>query len=149
MSEAVRGIATYKSYLMYRTTSANSYAKLIDITDFPDLIGTPEKIDITTLSDAQRVYIAGIADREDMTFNANYTAQNFKAVNDLAGHNYEYAVWFGATGDVGSETPDGSDGKFEWIGDIRPGVAGGGVNEAVKMTVTCTPSTVVKFVAPA
>jgi len=145
----VRGISTYKTYLMYRTTTSVSYAKVIDITSFPDLIGTPERIDITTLSDAQRVYIAGIADRDDMTFNANYTVNNFKAVHDLEGHIYEYALWFGATGDVGSETPDGSEGKFEWTGDIRAGVSGGGVNEAVQMTVTCTPSTVVTFTAPA
>lgn len=145
----VRGISTYKTYLMYRTTTSGSYAKVIDITSFPDLIGTPERIDITTLSDAQRVYIAGISDRDDMTFNANYTVNNFKAVHDLEGHIYEYALWFGATGDVGSETPDGSEGKFEWTGDIRAGVSGGGVNEAVQMTVTCTPSTVVTFTAPA
>lgn len=145
----VRGISTYKSYLMYRTTTDASYAKVVDITSFPDLIGTPERIDITTLSDAQRVYIAGIQDRDDMTFNCNYTVNNFKAVHDLEGHIYEYALWFGATGDVGSETPDGSQGKFEWTGDIRAGVTGGGVNEAVGMTVTCTPSTVVTFTAPA
>lgn len=141
----VRGISTYKTYLMYRTTTTLSYSKVIDITSFPDLIGTPERIDITSLSDAQRVYIAGIQDRDDMTFNANYTAENFTAVHDLEGHIYEYALWFGATGDVGSETPDGSDGVFEWTGDIRAGVSGGGVNEAVQMTVTCTPSTVVTF----
>lgn len=141
----VRGISTYKTYLMYRTTTTLSYSKVIDITSFPDLIGTPERIDITSLSDAQRVYIAGIQDRDDMTFNANYTAENFTAVHDLEGHIYEYALWFGATGDVGSEEPDGSDGVFEWTGDIRAGVSGGGVNEAVQMTVTCTPSTVVTF----
>lgn len=145
----VRGISTYKSYLMYRTTTSVSYAKVVDITSFPDLIGTPERIDITTLSDAQRVYIAGIADRDDMTFNCNYTAANFSTVHALEGHVYEYALWFGATGDVGSEVPTGSEGKFSWTGDIRAGVTGGGVNEAVGMTVTCTPSTVVTFTAPA
>lgn len=143
----VRGISTYKTYLMYRTASNGTFAKVVDITGFPDLIGTPERIDITTLSDAQRVYIAGIADREDMTFNANYTPGNFTAVHNLEGHIYEYALWFGATGDVGSEVPDGSEGKFTWTGDIRAGVSGGGVNEAVQMTVTCTPSTVVVFTA--
>lgn len=149
MSEAVRGISTYKTYLMYRTNSSGSYAKVLDITSFPDLIGTPERIDITSLSDAQRVYILGIQDREDMVFNCNYTSSNFSTVKALEDHQYEYAVWFGATGSVGSETPDGSNGKFEWTGDIRAGVSGGGVNEAVQMTVTCTPSTVIKFVAPA
>lgn len=128
----VRGISTYKTYLMYRTNTSVSYAKVVDITAFPDLIGTPERIDITTLSDGQRVYIPGISDREDMTFNANYTAENFKAVHDLEENQYYYALFFGETG---------AEGKFEWTGDVRAGVTGGGVNEAVGMTVTCTPST--------
>jgi len=145
MAGEVRGISTYKTYLMYRTTSTVSFSRVLDITSFPDLIGTPERIDITSLSDAQRVYIPGIQDRDDMTFNANYTANNFQTVKSLEGNNYEYAVWFGATGDVGSETPTGSNGKFSWFGDIRAGVAGGGVNEAVAMTVTCTPSTPLVF----
>ena len=147
MSENVRGISTYKTYLMYRTSSTVSWGKVIDITNFPDLIGTPERIDITTLSDGQRVYIAGIQDREDMVFNANYTADNMTAVHNLEGHIYEYAVWFGATGSAGSLTPDGSYGAFEWTGDVRAGVTGGGVNEAVGMTVTCTPSTEVVWKA--
>lgn len=136
-----RGISTYQTYLMYRTTTSGSYTKLIDITNFPDLIGTPEKIDITSLSDAQRVFIAGIQERDDMSFSANYTPQNFQAVKNLEGHQYDYAVWFGASGTVGSETPDGSYGKFSWTGDVYAGLSGGGVNEAVGMTVNCTPST--------
>lgn len=141
MSEDVRGISTYKTYLMYRTSSANSYDKLVDIVDFPDMIGTPERIDITTLSDGQRVYIPGISDREDMTFNANYTPANFKAVHNLEGHQYEYSLWFGGTGEIGSVTPDGSLGKFDWTGDVRAGLTGGANNEPVRMTITFTPST--------
>ena len=132
----VRGISTYETYLMYKTTSQGSYTKVIDITNFPDLIGTPERIDITSLSDGQRVYIPGISDREDMTFNANYTSANFTTVHALEGHQYYYAVYFGSTG---------AEGIFEWTGDVRAGVTGGGVNEAVGMTVTCTPSTEVTF----
>lgn len=138
-----RGISTYQTYLMYRTTTTGTYTKLIDITSFPDLIGSPERIDITSLSDAQRVFIAGIQDRDDMTFNANYTPDNYQAVKACEGHQYEYAVWFGATGDAGSEVPDGSYGKFSWTGDIYAGLSGGGVNEAVAMTINCTPSTVI------
>jgi len=141
----VRGIATYQTYLMYKSTESGTYQKLLDITSFPDLIGTPERIDITSLSDAQRVYISGIQDREDMTFNANYTPEQFAAVNDLRGQQLYFAVWFGATGDPGSEVPDGSKGKFSWQGDVVAGVTGGGVNEAVGMTVTCTPSTIIEF----
>ena len=47
----VRGISTYQTYLMYRTTTAGTWDKVIDITSFPDLVPPKEKIDITTLSD--------------------------------------------------------------------------------------------------
>lgn len=139
----VQGISTYQTYLMYRTSTSGTYAKLIDITSFPDLIPTPERIDITTLSDYMRKYIAGIGDTGEMSFGANYTPANFQAVNTLKGHQYDYAVWFGASGDAGSEVPDGHYGKFSWTGDAYASVNGGGVNEAVGMTVTAVASTVI------
>lgn len=148
MSEALRGISTYQTYLMYRTTTSGTFDKLIDITSFPDLIPPKEQIDITTLSDYMRVYINGIGDTGgEMQFGANYTAANYQAVHALEGHQYEYAVWFGASGDEGSEVPDGHNGKFTWTGDISAGISGGGVNEAVGMTINATPSTVIIFAA--
>lgn len=141
----VKGISTYGTYLMYRTTTSGSYEKLIDITSFPDLIPPKERIDITSLSDYMRVYINGIGDTTEQTYGANYTPDNYAAVVALEGHQYDYAVWFGHTGDAGSETPDGHYGKFSWSGDISAGINGGGVNEAVGMTVTCTPATVITY----
>lgn len=146
MAEALRGISTYQTYLMYRTTTTGDFAKLIDITSFPDLIPPKEQIDITTLSDYMRVYINGIGDTGgDMSFGANYTPGNYSAVHELEGHIYDYAVWFGASGNEGSENPDGHNGKFTWSGDISAGISGGGVNEAVAMTVVATPSTVITY----
>ena len=141
----VKGISTYGTYLMYRTTTNGNYEKLIDITSFPDLIPPKERIDITSLSDYMRVYINGIGDTTEMTFGANYTPDNYAAVVALEGHQYDYAVYFGNTGDAGSETPLGQNGKFMWTGDISAGINGGGVNEAVGMTVTCTPATVITY----
>lgn len=146
--EVVQGISTYQTYLMYRTSSSGTYSKLIDITSFPDLIPPAERIDITTLSDYMRKYIKGIGDTAEQTYGANYTPANFAAVKACEGHQYDYALWFGATGDPGEETPDGHYGKFEWTGDVSVGVNGGGVNEAVGMTITVTPSTVIKPVMP-
>ena len=148
MSESVKGISTYQTYLMYRTTTSASYQKLIDITSFPDLVPPKERIDITSLSDYMRVYINGIGDTAEQTYGANYTPANYAAVNALEGHQYEYALWFGASGSQGSEVPDGHYGKFEWTGDISAGINGGGVNEAVGMSITVTPSTVIKPVMP-
>ena len=142
---SVKGISTYQTYLMYRTSISGEYAKLIDITSFPDLIPPKERIDITSLSDYMRTYINGIGDTSEFQFGANYTPENYAKVTDLEGTVYDYAVWFGATGEQGSETPDGHMGKFAWSGDISAGISGGGVNEAVGMTVNCTPSTVISY----
>lgn len=141
----VKGISTYQTYLMYRTTTSGEYSKLIDITSFPDLIPPKERIDITSLSDYMRVYINGIGDTSEFQFGANYTPANYAAVKELEGDPYDYAVWFGASGTEGDEIPDGHMGKFSWTGDISAGISGGGVNEAVGMTVNATPSTVVVY----
>ena len=145
MPQSVKGISTYQTYLMYRTTTTGTYDKLIDITSFPDLIPPKERIDITSLSDYMRVYINGIGDTSEFEFGANYTPANYAAIKALEGHQYEYAVWFGASGTEGAEVPDGHYGKFAWTGDVSAGISGGGVNEAVGMTVNCTPSTVIVY----
>ena len=138
-----KGISTYQTYLMYRTTTNGEYSKLIDITSFPDLIPPKERIDITSLSDYMRVYINGIGDTAEQTYGANYTPDNYQAVTALEGHQYDYALWFGASGTQGNEVPSGTRGIFKWTGDISAGINGGGVNEAVGMTITVTPSTVI------
>ena len=91
------------------------------------------------------VYINGIGDTQEQQYGANYTPENYAAVKALEGTQYGYAVWFGASGSEGAEVPDGHMGKFSWTGDISAGISGGGVNEAVKMTVTTTPSTVIVY----
>ena len=145
-----KGISTYQTYLMYSTSTATSvtsgdYSKLIDITSFPDLIPPKERIDITSLSDYMRVYINGIGDTAEQNYGANYTPENYAKVHALEGHQHHYAVWFGATGEAGSEVPDGHYGKFSWTGDISAGINGGGVNEAVGMSITVTPATVIVY----
>ena len=142
-----KGISTYQTYLMYRSTTSGTFTKVIDITSFPDLIPPKDRIDITSLSDYMRVYIQGIGDTSEFSFGTNYTPANYQSVVNLEGHQYEYAVWFGASGDAGSEVPDGHNGKFTWSGEISAGINGGGVNEAVGMTINATPSTVVVFSA--
>lgn len=141
----LQGISTYQTYLMYRTSTTADYAKVIDITSFPDLIPPKDRIDISTLSNYMRTYIPGIGDTSEFSFGANYTPDNYQTIVNLEGNVYDYAVWFGASGTAGNEIPDGHNGKFEWSGEISAGVSGGGVNEAVGMTINCTPSTVVSF----
>lgn len=133
-------ISTYKIFLMMKGDSA--YEKLIDIKDFPDLGGAPEMLETTTLSDKMQTYIPGIQSLDALAFTANYTKEDFTKLKALEGQEKEFAVWFGGTETPdGTLTPDGSDGKFEFKGQLSAFPVGGGVNEVVDMTVTIAPST--------
>ena len=132
-------ISSYKAYLMKGTgTGTLTWAKLVDIKDFPNLGAAPEPIETTTLSDPARTYIPGIENTEQKTFSCNYTASDYATLVALKGSEQNVAVWFGGTENQGVSTPDGSAGKFEGKGYIDVYVAGAGVNEVVNMTVTLT-----------
>ena len=132
-------ISTYKVFLMKKTGDA--YEKLVDIKEFPDLGGSPEMLETTTLSDNMQTYIPGIQSLDALEFTANYTLTDFKALKALDGVENDYAVWFGGTGEGDSLTPTGSDGKFNFTGQLSVFPVGGGVNEVVDMTITIAPST--------
>lgn len=132
-------ISTYKIFLMQKKTSA--WEKLIDIKEFPDLGGTPEMLETTTLSDKMQTYIPGIQSLDALEFNANYTLEEYKKLKALEGIDNEYAVWFGGTEAGDTVTPTGSDGKFKFNGQLSVFPVGGGVNEVVDMTITIAPST--------
>jgi len=130
-------ISTYKTFLMLGSgTSSVTYSKLVDIKSFGDLGGTPETIDVTTLSDKKRKTIPGIEDLQEITFTSNYTAEDYATVLAACGTPKQFAVWFGGTESGDTVTPTGSDGKFEMTGIASVYKNGGGVNEAQEMTIT-------------
>ena len=132
-------ISTYKIFLMMKKDT--SYEKLIDIKDFPDLGGSPEMLETTTLSDKMQTYIPGIQSLDALEFTANYTKEDFTKLKALEGVEHEFAVWFGGTEEANVLTPTGTDGKFQFKGQLSAFPVGGGVNEVVDMTVTIAPST--------
>ena len=133
-------ISTYKVFLM-KSANGSTYEKLIDIKDFPDLGGSPEMLETTTLSDGMQTYIPGIQSLDALEFSANYTKADFDSLKELEGQEMYFAVWFGGTVEGGVATPTGSDGKFEFKGQLSVFPVGGGVNEVVGMTITIAPST--------
>lgn len=139
--------STYKTFLMYKETSSAEYTKLIDIKEFPDLGGAPELLDTTTLSNKMRTYIPGVQDTEGLTFTANYTLADFTTLDGMKDTTYSFAVWFGGTESASGLTPTGSEGKFEFDGQLSVYVTGGGVNEVTDMTITIAPSTVINQTA--
>ena len=140
-------ISTYKVFLMHKASSEETYKKLIDIKEFPDLGGEPEMLETTTLSDNMQTYIAGIQSMDGLSFSANYDMTEYQKLKALEGKKESYAVWFGGTESSGTVTPDGSNGKFAFDGELSVYPVGGGVNEVVGMTVTIAPSTPITFSA--
>ena len=132
-------ISTYKSFLMVKNTS--SWEKLIDIKSYPDLGGAPELLETTTLSDPMTTNIMGIQSLDALEFECNYTLADYTRLKEMEGEDKEFAVWLGGTETGGTVTPDGSDGKFEFNGQLSVYVNGGGVNEVRNMTVSIAAST--------
>ena len=137
-------ISTYKVFLMMKTDDA--YEKLIDIKDFPDLGGEPEMLETTTLSHRMQTYIPGVQSLDALTFTANYTKEDFTKLNELNGVEHDYAVWFGGTESAGGVTPTGTDGKFQFKGQLSAYPVGGGVNEVIDMNISIAPSTPITLV---
>ena len=122
--------STYGIYLMHKVS--DTYEKLIDIKSFPDLGGSPEMLETTTLSDSMQTYIPGIQSLDGLEFEANYTKADFTKLKALEGKDESYAVYFGE---------EGADGKFEFNGSLSVFPVGGGVNEVIGMTISIAPST--------
>ena len=114
--------------------SAEAVAKVVDIKDFPDMIGDPEMLETTTLSDAQVTNIPGIKSSDTLTFTCNYTKADFTAVNADADKPLYYTLEFS----------DGS--QFAWQGQHTCGLPGKGVNEVIEFTINIAASTPVEFV---
>lgn len=135
--------STYKSFLMVKKTS--TYEKLIDIVSYPDLGGAPEMLEATTLSDPMTVNVLGIQSLDALEFECNYDLEKYTELKEMEGESHDFAVWLGGTESNGTVTPTGTDGKFEFGGQLSVYVNGGGVNEVRKMTVSIAANTAIKL----
>ncbi len=131
--------STYKSFLMHKKTS--TWEKLVDIKSYPDLGGAPELLETTTLSDGMATNILGIQSMDALEFECNYDLAKYTELKEMEGSEMDFAVWLGGTEAGGVVTPTGSDGKFEFKGQLSVYVNGGGVNEVRNMTVVIAAST--------
>lgn len=116
---------------MHKPAGSEEFAKLIDITEYPDLGGTKEKIDVTTLSDTKKRTINGIEDTSDLEFKAWYEKADYEKLLAIqeAGTLDTYQVWFGE---------NGADGIWEWSGIMAVYPNSGSSNAAREMTFSIT-----------
>lgn len=132
---------SYGVFLMQeKSGSSGQFEKLVDIKDFPDIGGTPEMLQTTTLSNRGHTYIPGIDNNDNMEFKTNYTQEDYKKLKALKGKKTKFAIWMGGSETEDSITPTGSEGKWDFDGYLNVTVNGAGVNEVVEMTVSIAPA---------
>ena len=104
--------------------------KVANLQEYPDILGTPENVDVTTLDDGFRHYIPGIRDVGGvMSFTFLYDKTIFKKFNDAVGVHKSFQVKF----------PDGA--TITWGGYVVPSIIGKGVNDAIQFTANITADT--------
>ena len=127
------GLSTIGTILKMGAQSS-SLTEVPDLQDFPDLMGSPDKIETTTMKNTSRTYIPGLKDPGDMAFNFLYSGMGestnyakLKAVQDAKSTQYFQLVF-----------PDGS--GFVWQGKVSLSVPGKGIGEALQFTANITPT---------
>jgi hypothetical protein len=106
----------------------NSFTELTDLQEIPELGGTAESIEITTLADAAHMYTDGIKNYGDsLPFKFLYKKEQFTTLNGLSGSN-EWKV----------ELPDGTSCTFSGTSSVA--LDGVGVNAALTYTLSIKPN---------
>jgi hypothetical protein len=113
--------------LSYKNGS-DSYTKLTNLQEIPELGGDAEAIEITTLADAAHMYTDGIKNYGDsLAFKFLYETQQFETLNNLTGViEWEVAL------------PDGTTCSFSGTSSVK--LDGVGVNAALTYTLAIKPN---------
>jgi len=126
----VKAVSTANTQLHYKVGEV--FKKLVDIKDYPDMGGSPELIETTTLTHTKRrTNIKGLEDASELTFTANYTLEDYTKISDLEGEQ-SFQLLLGE---------DGEDGIFSWTGEVSVYLNAAGVGDVREMTLTITEST--------
>lgn len=125
------------TYLLRKGASDSTFSKLVDITSYPDLGGTPETIDITTLSDRKLRNMNGLQSGDALEFGALYTLDDFKKLEAIM--QADKAITSNsdlATYRVVFKDDSGAGGIWEWQGKLSVFANGAEPNARRDMTLT-------------
>lgn len=115
--------------LSYKNGSAGDYTPLTNLQEIPDLGGTTEAIEITTLADAAHMYTDGLKDYGDsLEFKFLYEGTQFDTLNALTG-SISWQV----------KLPDESTCSFTGTSSVK--LDGVGVGAALTYTLAIKPNT--------
>jgi hypothetical protein len=124
------GILSKDITLSYK--NGGEYTVIPNLQEVPELGGTAEKVDVTTLADGNYKYINGIKDFGDLAFKFLYDnsgeTSNYRIVRGLeeSGEVVDWKVTF----------PDGT--GFEFSGEVSTATDSQSVNSAITFTANIT-----------
>ena len=125
------GILTKGITLSYKKDGSN-YSVIANLQECPELGGTAENVEVTTLADGNKKYIKGIKDFGELAFKFLYdnsgAESNYRIVRGLeeAGNIVEWKVTF----------PDNT--TFAFSGEVTTAIDSAAVNAALTFTATIT-----------
>ena len=125
------GILTKGITLSYKK-DGSTYAVIANLQECPELGGTAENVEVTTLADGNKKYIKGIKDFGELAFKFLYdnsgAESNYRVVRGLeeAGNVVEWKVTF----------PDNT--AFAFSGEVTTAIDSAAVNAALTFTATIT-----------
>ncbi len=137
------GILSKGITLGYSATSGGTYAIIANLQECPELGGTAEKVDVTTLADGNMKYINGVKDFGDLAFKFLYdnsgATSNYRIVRGLeeSGKIVFWQVTF----------PDGT--TFEFSGEVTTAIDSAAVNAALTFTANITLNSDIDVTNPA
>lgn len=120
--------------LSYKS-SGTTYTDLTNLQEIPDLGGSAESVEVTTLDDAAHLYINGLLDYGDsLDFTFLYDKTQFNTLAGLSGST-DWKVTLPGTGAL----------TATFSGEASVQLNGVGVNDAITYTLSIKPSTAITF----
>ena len=125
------GLLTKGITLSYKGTGS-TYTEIANLQECPELGGTAENVEVTTLADGNKKYIKGIKDFGELAFKFLYdnsgAQSNYRVVRGLeeAGNVVDWKVTF----------PDNT--SFAFSGEVTTAIDSAAVNAALTFTATIT-----------
>ena len=125
------GLLTKGITLSYKK-EGSTYAEIANLQEGPELGGTAENVEVTTLADGNKKYIKGIKDFGELAFKFLYdnsgAESNYRVVRGLeeGGSVVDWKVTF----------PDNT--SFAFSGEVTTAIDSAAVNAALTFTATIT-----------
>ncbi len=121
--------------LSYKASGASSFTDLTNLQEIPDLGGSADSVEVTTLADTAHMYINGLLDYGDsLDFTFLYDKTQFTTLSGLSG-TIGWKVTLPGTG--------GATATFDGQPSVK--LNGVGVNDAITYTLSVKPSSAITF----